>query len=82
MMSETNWGRRKYRTRNWKAYNAALKARSDLSIWRCLPHFRAGVGQQRRAKSYTRMARRFGLLMTLALKGRHQYFLDDLCTFW
>ena len=33
MMSETNWGRRKYRTTNWKAYNAALKARGDLSIW-------------------------------------------------
>ena len=32
-MSETNWGRRKYRTTNWKAYNAALKARGDLSIW-------------------------------------------------
>ena len=31
--SETNWGRRKYRTTNWKAYNAALKARGDLSIW-------------------------------------------------
>ena len=33
MMSETSWGRRKYRTTNWKAYNAALKARGDLSIW-------------------------------------------------
>ena len=32
-MSETNWGRRKYRTTNWKAYNAALKARGDLTIW-------------------------------------------------
>ena len=32
-MSETNWGRRKYRTTNWKAYNAALKARGDLNIW-------------------------------------------------
>ncbi len=33
MMSETNWGRRKYRTTNWKTHNAALKARGDLSIW-------------------------------------------------
>jgi hypothetical protein len=33
MMSETNWGRRKYRTTNWKTYNAALKDRGDLSIW-------------------------------------------------
>ena len=33
MMSETSWGRRKYRTTNWKAYNAALKARGDLTIW-------------------------------------------------
>lgn len=32
-MSETNWGRRKYRTTNWKTYNAALKARGDFSIW-------------------------------------------------
>lgn len=23
----------KYRTTNWKAYNAALKARGDLTIW-------------------------------------------------
>ena len=33
MMSETSWGRRKYRTTNWKAYNAALKVRGDLTIW-------------------------------------------------
>lgn len=33
MISETNRGRRKYHTTNWKAYNAALKARGDLSIW-------------------------------------------------
>ena len=33
MMSETSWGRRKYRTTNWKVYNAALKARGDLTIW-------------------------------------------------
>ncbi len=26
-MSETSWGRRKYRVTNWNAYNAALKAR-------------------------------------------------------
>lgn len=32
-MSETSWGRRKYRTTSWKAYNAALKARGDLTIW-------------------------------------------------
>jgi len=32
-MSETSWGRRKYRTTNRKAYNAALKARGDLTIW-------------------------------------------------
>ena len=32
-MSEMSWGRRKYRTTNWKAYNAALKARGDLTIW-------------------------------------------------
>ena len=30
-MSETSWGRVKYRTTNWKAYNAALKARGDLA---------------------------------------------------
>ena len=33
MMSETSWGRRKYRTTNWKAYNAALRSRGDLTIW-------------------------------------------------
>ena len=32
-MEETSWGRGKYRTTNWKAYNAALKARGDLTIW-------------------------------------------------
>ena len=32
-MSETSWGRRKYRTTNWKVCNAALKARGDLTIW-------------------------------------------------
>ena len=32
-MSETSWGRCKYRTINWKAYHAALKARGDLTIW-------------------------------------------------
>ena len=32
-MSETSWGRGKYRTTSWKAYNAALKARGDLTIW-------------------------------------------------
>ena len=32
-MSESNWGKRRYRTTNWKAYNAALKARGDLTIW-------------------------------------------------
>lgn len=32
-MSESSWGKRRYRTTNWKAYNAALKARGDLTIW-------------------------------------------------
>lgn len=32
-MSELSWGKRRYRTTNWKAYNAALKARGDLTIW-------------------------------------------------
>ena len=32
-MSESSWGKRRYRTINWKAYNAALKARGDLTIW-------------------------------------------------
>jgi hypothetical protein len=32
-MRETSWGRVKYRTTNWKAYNAALKARGELTIW-------------------------------------------------
>lgn len=32
-MSETSWGRRKFRTANWKAYNAAVRVRGDLSIW-------------------------------------------------
>ena len=29
-MSETSWGRRKYRTTNWKAYNAALEEASQV----------------------------------------------------
>ena len=32
-MSESSWGKRRYRTINWKAYNCALKARGDLTIW-------------------------------------------------
>lgn len=32
-MSESSWGKRRYRTTNWKEYNAALKARGDLTIW-------------------------------------------------
>jgi len=32
-MSETSWGRRKYCTTIWKAYNAALKTRGELTIW-------------------------------------------------
>jgi len=32
-VSETSWGRRKYRTTNRKAYKAALKARGDLRVW-------------------------------------------------
>ena len=32
-MSESSWGKRRNRTTNWKAYNAALKARGDLTIW-------------------------------------------------
>ena len=32
-MSESSWGRKRYRTTNWKAYNAALKARGDLTTW-------------------------------------------------
>ena len=30
-MRETSWGRVKYRTTNWKSYNAALKARGELT---------------------------------------------------
>ncbi|MCS4294102.1 hypothetical protein M2375_002335 [Comamonas sp. BIGb0152] len=32
-MSETSWDRGKYRMKNWKAYNAALKARGRLTVW-------------------------------------------------
>ena len=32
-MSKSSWAKRRYRTTNWKAYNAALKARGDLTIW-------------------------------------------------
>jgi hypothetical protein len=32
-VSKANKRRTKYRTKNWKAYNAALKARGALTLW-------------------------------------------------
>ena len=32
-MIESSWGKQRYRTTNWKAYKASLKARGDLTVW-------------------------------------------------
>ena len=33
MSSSTDKPQRRYRTTNWKQYNAALKARGSLTVW-------------------------------------------------
>ena len=55
MMSETSWGQRKYRTTNWKAYNAALKARGDLTIWldKNMQWLAPPSGKQGRSKTFS-----------------------------
>ena len=62
-MSETSWGRRKYRTTNWKAYNAALKARGDLSIWldRDMQWLAAPTGKRGRCQKFSDAAIQFCL---------------------
>ncbi|THU03968.1 IS5/IS1182 family transposase, partial [Lampropedia puyangensis] len=32
-MSESTWGKKAYRTTNWKEYNSSLKARGSLTVW-------------------------------------------------
>ena len=62
-MSETSWGRRKYRTTNWKAYNAALKARGDLSIWldRDMQWLAPPMGKHARCQKFSDAAIQFCL---------------------
>ena len=62
-MSESSWGRRKYRTTNWKAYNAALKARGDLTIWldKDMQWLAAPSGKRGRSQTFSDAAIQFCL---------------------
>ena len=62
-MSETSWGRGKYRTTNWKAYNAALKARGDLTIWldRDMQWLAVPSGKRGRSQTFSDAAIQFCL---------------------
>lgn len=73
-MSDSSWGKRRYRTTNWKAYNAALKARGDLSIWlnEDMQWYAAPSGKRGRNQTFSDAAIQFCLtikcLFGLALR--------------
>ncbi len=62
-MSESSWGKRRYRTINWKAYNCALKARGDLTIWldKDMQWLAAPSGKPGRSKTFSDAAIQFCL---------------------
>ncbi len=62
-MRETSRGWRKYRTTSWKAYNAALKARGDLTIWldRDMQWLAAPTGKRGRSPTFPDAAIKFCL---------------------
>lgn len=54
---------KQYRTKNWSAYNAALKSRGSLSIWldKEMAWFAAGTGKRGRQPTYSDAAIQFCL---------------------
>ncbi|TXJ06916.1 MAG: IS5/IS1182 family transposase, partial [Acinetobacter sp.] len=46
---------KRYRTKNWKAYNAGLKSRGSLSIWldKEMNWFAGGTGKRGRSPTYS-----------------------------
>lgn len=73
-MSESSWGKRRYRTTNWKEYNAALKARGDLTMWlnEGMQWYAAPSGKRGRNQTFSDAAIQFCLtikcLFGLALR--------------
>lgn len=73
-MSEAKKKRTKYRTTNWKAYNAALKARGALTMWldRDMQWLAAPSGKRGRRQTFSDAAIQFCLsikcLFGLALR--------------
>lgn len=73
-MSETTWGKSKYRTSNWREYNAALKARGSLTVWldKQMCWWAPCSGKRGRSKTYSDAAIQFCLtiknLFGLALR--------------
>ena len=59
-MSKAKKRRTKYRTTNWKAYNAALKARGALTLWLAKPS-----GKRSRLQTFSHAAIQF----CLSIKG-------------
>ena len=62
-MSESSWGRRKHHTTNWKAYNAALKAQGDLTLWldKNMQWLAAPNGKRGRSQTFSDAAIQFCL---------------------
>lgn len=56
---------KQYLTKNWKAYNAALKSRGSLSIWldKEMTWFAARTGKRGRQQTYSDAAIQFCLSM-------------------
>ena len=62
-MSESKRPRGKYKTTNWKAYNAALKARGSLTVWldRDMQWYAAATGKRGRQQVFSDAAIQFCL---------------------
>ena len=73
-MSQSPQSKPRYRTTNWKQYNAALKARGSLTIWldRGMSWFAAASGKRGRSPQFSDVAIQFCLtiknLFGLALR--------------
>ena len=73
-MSQSPQSKPRYRTTNWKQYNAALKARGSLTIWldRGMSWFAAASGKRGRSPQFSDAAIQFCLtiknLFGLALR--------------
>ena len=73
-MSETVRPKTKYKTTNWSAYNASLKARGSLTIWldRNMQWFATPSGKRGRQRTFSDAAIQFCLsikcLFGLALR--------------